>query len=183
MIIIDDFIQDETLLNLINNDKTFFTDVGKYTWWDGWWKSPANTPKKQLAEYIWRYNSPDKSYDIEGFEYWTGVYGPDNQVQELGTHYDKDEEHYERTGEIIGPVVGTVFYPKNVPFKGGYLEIEHPDGVFERIQAKYNRLIIFDAGGCLHRVTPVTEGIRYAIAINLWKHIPIAVQEGSMNIE
>ena len=79
--------------------------------------------------------------------------------------------------------MGTIFYPKNIPFKGGYLEIEHPDGELERIQAKYNRLIIFPAGELLHRVTPVTEGTRYAIAINLWKHIPITVQEGSMNIE
>ena len=156
MIVIDNFIQDEVLLAAIENDKDFFGPNGNYTWWDGWFNS--------------------------------GVYGPNEGVQELGTHFDKDELHWERTGgseggEVLRPEIGTVYYPKDVPFTGGYLEIEHPDGVMERIQAKYNRLIIFDAGTCLHRVTPVESGTRYAIAINLWDHIPVAAQEGSMNIE
>ena len=55
--------------------------------------------------------------------------------------------------------------------------------MFERIQAKYNRLIIFDAGGCLHRVTNVEEGTRHAIAINLWETIPSAVERNEMTIE
>ncbi len=158
-------------------------------WWDGWWNSPVNTVKKELIEYIWKDNCPlPYSLDLNGFEYWTGVYGPTEEFGELPSHFDKDELHWERTGgenngEVITPLIGTVFYPKPVPFKGGYLEIEHPDGVFERIQAKYNRLIIFDAGGCLHRVTNVEEGIRHAIAINLWDHVPIAVQEDKMTIE
>ena len=33
MIIIDDFIQDKTLLKEIDNDNTFFTENGNYTWW------------------------------------------------------------------------------------------------------------------------------------------------------
>ena len=161
MIVIDNFIQDTNLLDELNNDKTFFGPNGNYTWWDGWWNGPADTLKKRLINYIWKDNCPlQYRIELNGFEYWTGVYGPNEGVQELGTHFDKD-----------------------VPFKGGYLEIEHPDGVMERIQAKYNRLIIFDAGGCKHRVTPVEEGTRYAIAINLWDHIPVAAQEGTMNIE
>jgi hypothetical protein len=183
MIIIDNFIKDEVLLNEIDKDETFFGPNGNFMWWDGWWNSPANTIKKRLIEYIWRYNSPDESYNIVGFEYWTGVYGPDKPNKDLGTHYDKDELHYKRTGEIIRPVVGTVFYPKNVEFEGGYLEIENHNGELERIQAKYNRLIIFDAGSALHRVTQVTNGTRYAIAINLWDKVLSAVNEGSMTIE
>jgi|TARA_B110000438_G_scaffold303800_1_gene367553 hypothetical protein len=189
MIVIDNFIQDEVLLAAIENDKDFFGPNGNYTWWDGWFNSPANTTKKQLIQYIWKDNCPlSYSIGLNGFEYWTGVYGPNEGVQELGTHFDKDELHWERTGgseggEVLRPEIGTVYYPKDVPFTGGYLEIEHPDGVMERIQAKYNRLIIFDAGTCLHRVTPVESGTRYAIAINLWDHIPVAAQEGSMNIE
>ena len=32
-------------------------------WWDGWWNSPADTPKKKLIESIFRYNplAQDKS--------------------------------------------------------------------------------------------------------------------------
>ncbi len=78
--------------------------------------------------------------------------------------------------------MGTVFYPKNVEFEGGYLEIESGREI-ERIKAKYNRLIIFPAGEYLHRVTHVTSGTRYAIAINLWDKEPLAVKRGEMTIE
>ena len=182
MIIIDEYIKDLVLLKEIDQDKTFFGPNGSFHWWDGWWNSGANTLKKRLIEYIWRNNSPDKSYDISGFEYWTGVYGPDKTNKNLDNHFDKDELHFKNTGKIIRPIVGTVFYPKNIPFEGGYLEIEN-GGRTEHIQAKYNRLVIFDAGNDLHRVTEVTNGTRYAIAINLWESPPSAVVEGSIIIE
>ena len=168
MIIIDDFIQDKDLLKEIQTDDTFFGPNGNFMWWNGWWN---------------KLNSPTQSYDVVGFEYWTGVYGEDQAAKDLGGHYDKDEEQFKRTGEIIRPVVGTVYYPIDVDFEGGMLEIEQENGDVERVQAKYNRLIIFDAGNRVHRVTPVTKGTRYAIAINLWDKELLAVNEGKMTIE
>ena len=182
MIIIDDFIKDPILLEDIQSSKDFFGPNGDFMWWDGWWNSKANTIKKRLIQYIWNDNSPDKSYDISGFEYWTGVYGDNNLNKNLGSHFDKDELHFKNTGEIISPVRGTIFYPIHSQFEGGYLEIEC-EGKIERIAAKSNRLVIFDAGYDLHRVTEVTKGTRYAIAINLWKSPPSAVTEGKMTIE
>ncbi|MDB4414428.1 2OG-Fe(II) oxygenase [bacterium] len=182
MIIIDDFIQDPDLLTRIDKDETFFGPNGNFMWWDGWWNSSSDTIKKELIEYIWRWNDPTQGYNIGGFEYWTGVYGPSKPNKDLGTHYDKDELLYKETGELVTPVIGTVFYPKNVEFEGGYLEIES-GGEIERIKAKYNRLIIFPAGEYPHRVTHVTSGIRYAIAVNLWDKIPLAVKRGKMTIE
>ena len=41
MIVIDDFIKDESLLNDLQNDKTFFDNGGQYMWWDGWWNTPG----------------------------------------------------------------------------------------------------------------------------------------------
>ena len=108
------------------HDKTFFGANGNFMWWDGWWNSGANTVKKRLIEYLWRYHSPDKSYDISGFEYWTGVYGDGHPNTNLGWHFDKDELHWKRTdkNEIITPVIGSVFYPMSTEHDGGYLEIE-----------------------------------------------------------
>ena len=189
MIIIDDFIKDEILLNDIKNKKDFFGKNGNFMWWNGWWNNQANTLKKRLIEYIWRYNSPDKSYDISGFEYWTGVYGDGHPNTDLGWHFDKDELHWKRTGgqendgEIITPEIGTVFYPMDTEFEGGYLEIEKSNGEVERIEPKFNRLIIFNAGGDKHRVTKVKNGVRYAIAINLWQAVPVAAQEETMTTE
>ena len=183
MVILDNFITDQSLLDRIDNDDNFFGPNGNFMWWDGWWNSPTKTIKQKLIEYIWRYNSPTQGYDIVGFEYWTGVYGPDKANKDLGGHYDKDEEQFKRTGEIIRPIIGTVYYPMDVDFEGGMLEIEHENGDIERVQAKYNRLIIFDAGNKVHRVTPVTKGTRHAIAINLWDRELLAVSEGKMTIE
>ena len=183
MIVIDNFIKDEVLLNEIDQDETFFGPNGNFMWWDGWWNSGANTVKKRLIEYLWRYNSPDESYNIMGFEYWTGVYGPDKPNKDLGRHFDKDELHFKETGEIIRPMMGTVYYPKDTEFEGGYLEIESGGEQVEVIKPVYNRLVIFPAGEYAHRVTNVTSGVRHAIAINLWGTIPLAVQRGEMTIE
>ena len=190
MYILDNFIKDDILLEEIQHDKTFFGPNGDFMWWDGWWNSGANSLKKRLIEYIWRYNSQLVLNNLMGFEYWTGVYGEGHAQASLIQHFDKDEEHWERTGgndggEILTPAIGTVFYPKPMDIDGGYLEIHSRgrDNTPERIEAKYNRLVIFDAGNHLHRVTEVTRGVRYAIAINLWQSELVAVKEGTMIIE
>lgn len=200
MIIVDDFIKNERLLNDIRKDDNFFGPNGDFHWWGGWFKdgdeneihgSPeANTLKKQLIEEIWRWNSPwdfprYQPLYLSGVEYWTGVYGPDKPNKNLGNHYDKDELHFKRTGEIVKPLMGTVYYPKEMDIDGGYLEVftDGPDSPPERIKAVYNRLIIFEAGEYVHTVTPVTRGTRYAIAINLWSEPPVGVYEKAFTIE
>jgi hypothetical protein len=200
MIIIDDFIKNERLLNDISKDDNFFGPNGDFHWWGGWFKdgdennihgSPeANTLKKQLIEEMWRWNSPwdfpryNPLY-LSGVEYWTGVYGPDKPNKNLGNHYDKDELHFKRTGEVVKPLMGTVYYPKEMDIDGGYLEIytDGTDSEPERIKPIYNRLIIFEAGEYFHTVTPVTRGTRYAIAVNLWSEPPVGVYEKAFTIE
>ena len=184
MIVIDDFIKDESLLNDIQNDPSFFETRG-YHWWNGWWNSPANTIKKRLIEYIWAENSPYPSVDISGFEYWVGVYSQDEDRDELPFHFDKDEYLWDTTKELVTPVIGTVFYPVENDIDGGYLEIyaNGRDGEPERLEPKFNRLVIFEAGKHPHRVTPVTRGTRRAIAINLWDTEPSGVNNGEMILE
>ena len=67
---------------------------------------------------------------------------------------------------------------------GGYLEIQSkPGDLLERIEAKFNRLIIFEAGNFPHQVTEVTRGTRSAIAINLWASAPTGLAEGKLILE
>ena len=196
MIIIDDFIKDDALLNDIENDSTFLGPNGNFMWWDGWWNSEPNTIKKRLIEVMWKYHSPhdfpryESITGLVGFEYWTGVYGDGHPNTALGSHLDKDEEHWLATGgndggEVHIPVMGTIFYPKQHDFDGGFLEIhsKHYDKEPERIAAKYNRLVLFEAGEHLHRVSEVTNGVRYAIAVNLWQTEPKALHSGNFTIE
>ena len=123
-----------------------------------------------------------------GFEYWTGVQTADTNTgysNNLGNHYDKDEELYAKTGEIVRPIIGTVYYPEQPEFEGGMLAIytKGIDAAPELVYAKPNRLIIFDAGNYVHAVTPVTRGTRKAIAINLWQSEPLGKQIGTMRVE
>lgn len=189
ILVIDNFIKDQDLLNRISNDNSFFTDPGNYYWWDGWWNSEANTLKKELIQYIWADNCPiSQIFNISGFEYWTGVQSADPNSgfeNNLIMHKDKDEAYWDKTGEIVSPMIGTIYYPEQEEFTGGMLEIytngqnEEP----ERIYAKSNRLIIFDAGTVFHRVDTVTSGTRKAIAINLWEGTPYSKQIGTFAIE
>jgi len=194
MIIVDDFIKDESLLNEMNSDSTFFSQNGKYMWWGGPWNSKPSTLKQRLINEIWIKNSPwdfprYNPITLSGFEYWTGQYSPsdikDGSNDNLIMHYDKDEPVWRETGDIVTPIIGTIFYPKPMDIDGGYLEIysRGRDMEPERIEAKYNRLIIFPAGEHLHRVTPVTRGTRYAIAINLWESPPSGVESGEIILE
>jgi|SRR6056300_1549868 hypothetical protein len=194
MIIVDDFIKDISLLEEIQNDPTFFSQNGKYMWWGGPWTSEAQTLKQRLIEEMWIKNSPwdfprYNSIILSGFEYWTGQYSPsdldDGKTDNLVIHYDKDEPLWHSTGEIVTPIMGTVFYPVPMDIDGGFLEIfiNGRDGEPERIEAKYNRLIIFEAGNYLHRVTPVTRGVRSAIAVNLWSPPPTGVESGEIILE
>lgn len=176
--VFDNFLNEE-LLNEIKNDPNFFTEPGKYYYWKGgWWTSPADTTKKKLIEAIWGSNCPiTKSFEVNGFEYWTGIQTADSNRghnNDLPQHYDKDEAIFAQTGEIVTPVIGTVFYPGIEEWEGGDLAI-YTDGVDstpEIIKAKPNRLIIFGAGDYVHAVQPITKGARHAIAINLWANEP-----------
>lgn len=183
MIIIDEFIQDEALLQKIQHSQEFWK-LG-YHWWNGWWNTERKSIRHELIEYIYRYHSPlNKSVSLDGFEHWVGIQKPNDITTNdagdwsLVTHFDKDEKLWEKTGEIVTPKLGTIFYPDpcNDEMEGGYLMIWKTHSVdfnapHELIEAKYNRLIIFDASQ-LHAVTPVTKGIRKAIAINLWDEAP-----------
>jgi hypothetical protein len=189
IVVIDDFITDENLLKEIANDKSFFQDPGHYYYWKGWWNGEANTTKKKLIEYIWRYNCPiNKLYTIDGFEYWTGVQeaDPNGRFRNyLEMHYDDDVQYRKDTGNRMSPTIGCVYYPIGSDFTGGALNI-YTNG--EEIQpevilCKQNRLIIFDAGYIPHRVDTVLTGTRRAIAINLWDREPYSYQKSLFKIE
>ena len=179
MIIIDGFVKDTDLLRQIQQSEEFWK-LG-YHWYDGWWNNVATTLRQHLITYIWRDHCPmHERISLSGFEHWVGIYKANETVSNDGgefsliSHFDKDEKLWDSTGKIVTPKIGTIFYPDpcNNEMEGGYLKVwkTHDtdfNAPYELIEAKYNRLVIFDASQ-LHAVTPVTKGTRKAIAINLW---------------
>jgi hypothetical protein len=189
IVVIDDFIKDPDLLREIQSDESFFEQTGSYFFWEGWWHSPPNTLKKRLIKYIWGDHPPlSQIFSVAGFEYWTGITTSDHDspfLNNLDPHFDKDEDLFQQTGEIQSPLIGTVYYPPQDEFIGGMLEIfsEGLDKDPERIYAKPNRLVIFDAGKDPHSVSKVVHGTRKAIAINLWGFVPHSEINGKLKKE
>ena len=110
----------------------------------------------------------------------------------LEWHTNKDEILNEVDKYLIHPVASFIYFPIDEDFEGGYLEISslkesdlNPEIVksnddmlsfvskfksdYERIKAKYNRLIIFDSSH-LHRVTQVTKGVRWSFTFDIWNN-------------
>lgn len=190
MIAVFDNFLDEDILNEIKNDANFFGTPGEYYYWQGgWWNNDTNTLKKKLIKAIWGENCPiSSSFNIDGFEYWTGIQTADPENGHSDTlpfHYDKDEALFAQTGEIVTPIIGTVYYPGIEEWEGGDLAIytDGPDKSPEIIKAKPNRLIIFGAGDYIHEVKPVTKGTRHAIAINLWDQRPYTTAPAGSQLE
>ena len=208
MNVIDNAITNKALLEEIRNDASFFPasmgDEEKvnysihqyhepdskyfspYMFWDGWWKSPANTLKKRVIKELWEGNLPIPESDVCGFEYWTKTF---KNGQYLSPHVDEDSHLYKESQIFKGPIIGCVYYPDSEPIDGGFLEIhEHRindgdifalergvlEGVLspiekrERIAYKPNRLVIFDAGHVVHNTTPTISGTRHVLIVNVW---------------
>ena len=195
--IFDDFIKDKDLLLEIQKNKTvLFKDPGVFKWYSGWWNTPmstADSTAKKIIQYAWGENCPiSETYSIDGFEYWTGIQKAklpsgekDGWNDFLEPHFDKDEAWHKKTGGIVTPIIGSIYYPEGQEFEGGELHI-FTDGANkppEIIKAKANRFIIFQAGQHVHTVKTVTKGTRQALAINLWEKEPYSKQKGILTIE
>jgi len=194
--VFDNFIKDQSLLDEIKKDKTFFDDPSVYKYWKGWWtKDPCNI-KQKLAKYIFSDNIPVAlNLEIDGFEYWTGLQEAVGNHKEgivfkdnLEMHFDDDVNYRAQKdydGIPLRPALGCVYYPEGFNFTGGDLLI-YTDGTDkspEVIKTKPNRLVIFNPGDVAHCVSPVIEGRRGAIAINLWENEPWSVANGFIELQ
>lgn len=203
----DDFIE-SSLLDDVRKDNDFFPadmsghdNIGEflneyhneecdcyapYMFWDGWWRSPADTTRKRVIEAIWSSPGllPFPLDEVVGFEYWTRTFGVG---QFLAPHCDEDTFLYASEGMFRGPKIGCVWYGTSEA-TGGFLELHDsvvPEGndqlerdviddhlspldQRERIKYRPNRLVVFDAGHRLHETTKTTSGKRQVMVINVW---------------
>lgn len=227
MIVIDDFITDQALIDEIKGDATFFPpnmgdmeNIGHqnnyfhseasscyapYMFWDGWWASPANTPRKRVIEKIWKTPGLLKfdTSELCGFEYWCRTFMPG---QHLRVHVDEDTFAYAANRHFNAPIIGSIWYGFTECNEGGFLEIH--DGVIEgnpvdalemenvnkiisppekreRLAYRPNRLVSFDAGRRLHGTTPALEGVRQVMVVNVWHKSspPLALSTGEFVYE
>jgi hypothetical protein len=188
MIVIDDFIKDKPLLEEIKNSKSFFNNPGnilknpdekypnyKRMWWDGWWNSPADTPKKKLIESIFRYNplAQDKSIQDKikigaGFEYYTDKLGPNESFDELNDQQTHDMVAWDQFQKFTPPMYGCIYFPLDYPINGGFVSLEPREGYHEVLQPIYNRLIMFSTGQINQSIRKVFGGTLNTFNVHLY---------------
>ena len=223
MIVKDNFL-DKEFYSAVLNDFSFFPEsmgdseriasqvnsyhdeksdcFAPYMFWDGWWRSEANTLKKKVIQKIWEYNLEYPLDEILGIEYWTRTF---HKGQYLDCHVDEDTFLYEKEKIFSGPICGSIYYAAQNP-EGGFLEIhnksipekthkalEHDKiksytvdiSLRERIAYRGNRLIIFDSGHVIHNTTAALSGIRQVMVTNVWHkdNPPTALKIGSFHYE
>lgn len=166
MIVIDNFITDETLLAGLQSDSMWENNI-PYSWIDrtDLFSCQQQSLWIELLKEIWGQIDPETNY--AGVEYWSNGYINQNT---LDWHKDKDEYIFNTIGNFVHPFIGSVWYGHTSKIVGGYLEIKR-NGELERIEPVPNRLVIFDSHS-LHRVAPVITGTRRAIASNVWINKP-----------
>ena len=177
--------EDKIAARLLMYHEELSTCYSPFMFWDGWWKSPANTLKKQVIQQIWSEHMEWPHEDILGFEYWTRSYNPG---QYIDVHVDEDTFLYNKNKMFQGPISGCIYYGVDNE-DGGFLEIHKnkltngskqsldrikdeqnlsPIEDRERIAYKGNRLIIFDVGHIVHGTTPSKSGLRQVLVVNVW---------------
>jgi hypothetical protein len=223
MIVKDNYLDNYLYNEVLNNSNFFPNSMGNeekiavhlmmyheessssyspFMFWDGWWRSPANTLKKKVIQKIWEEHLEWPNEDILGFEYWTRTYNPG---QYIDLHVDEDTFLYKKNKTFQGPILGCVYYGVDNK-EGGFLELHKntlidgqkktPDKIKnaknispiedrERIAYKGNRLIIFDAGHIVHGSTPAKSNIRQVMVINVWHkdNPPLAFLNGDFFYE
>jgi hypothetical protein len=169
MIVIDDFLPEGKFkADLCNADR--WQKSLPYSWYSSGDKT--KNIWEDFAHYIWtEVFKTAEDIKPDGFEYWTNNV-PQNGMNDLPWHYDKDEHLFDTTRKVLTPHRGIVYYCHSELPDGGYLEIKR-EGDVERLQPVPNRLIIFDPS-ISHRVTEVKSGNRWTFASNLWIDKPMS---------
>lgn len=187
--IVSNLIDDPGILQQLTDHREWFacyenTRGHQTHWYDK--NNPPSTIWEYLAIQMWREQPILQTLDEDdfaGFEIWCNILTPQGP---LSWHVDKDQILYEQSGgtKLHLPLYGSVWYGYPHEFTGGYLELvkydtntwprgmEEPDADdIERIEAEYNRLVVFNASK-FHRVSPIHSGARITLAVNVWKEKP-----------
>jgi hypothetical protein len=189
MIVIDNFIKDLALLEEIKNSEEFFANPGNVKsesedqenhtlnrmWWDGWWRSEADTLKKRIIELIFRHNPLSQTEEIQdlikkgaGFEYYVDKFGPKEDFDELEGYLANDRLAWDLNEEFVAPQFGCIYFPLDHPVNGGFLTLEPQHLYYETLQPIFNRLIMFPTGQINQNIGKVIGGTLHTLNINLY---------------
>ena len=162
-----------------------YKSMPTYNYWKGWWNEKPRNIIETVIKQLWEnYINVDECKD-GGFEYWSRTLTKGGQLE---YHQDTGEYNYLDENYWCSDL-SLLYYPKvSDDCKGGFLELapyrergtlEQSQAMarcidtneVERIKPVTDRMVLFDSAH-LHRIAPVYDGIRYNLAIALWKKTP-----------
>lgn len=178
--ITDNFIKHQDFLQKLQDAKLWEAcDKEETRWFDHKNSEPQNI-WEEISKQIWK-DRPEFETAV-GFEYWCNIV---TEKRDLTWHIDKDEAELTQNDVLITPLMGSVYYGFPHHFEGaGELQLVDADAtgnplVFDTtrrdevvaIEPIFNRMILFNASKW-HKVTPITSGKRYSLAVNANSHKP-----------
>ena len=96
MLVIDNYIKDNTFLKDLKNDE-FWNTMANANWWDGWWNKKSKNICEQFIEIVWK-QFTNVENKVAGFEYWSNVHQTGGG---LNWHVDKDERLSKEKIEVV----------------------------------------------------------------------------------
>jgi hypothetical protein len=174
MIIVDNFVQDQSLLTQLRDDHYWVANT-PYTWFDR--ESLSTSPWLKLTRQIWLFAGKFHTLGTyEGYELWSQVI----QNRDLGWHVDKDEHLWSTRQQLSHPSLGSIWYAHTEKVEGGFLETKNEKGT-QLIEPVPNRLIIHHPN-LQHMVHKCTAGVRKSFLTNLWEEKPCDENFGSFTV-
>lgn len=149
--VIDNFLPESAL-------KSIRPSAGFSPFKSKWYDVPKLPHQVEILKAAAGFAKFDK---YEGFEEWS--HNP-HWLPLPDSHYDKNEELFQETGELSFPLCSCIFYLKVEDLVGADLFLEDID---ELIVPRTNRLVLMQPG-LLHKVTEYVSGTRVSININPW---------------
>ncbi len=162
-----------------------YKSLPTYNYWQGWWNEEPRNIIEIVIKQLWENYIDVNECKDGGFEYWgrTIENGGSLEWHQDTGEYNYFDENYWCSDESL------LYYPKvSDDCVGGFLEIapykirsslkdsqtagrQVDTNEVERIKPVTDRMVLFDSAQ-LHRVTPVYQGVRYNLAVALWKKSP-----------
>ena len=170
-------------IDLVKTD--CYKSLPTYNYWQGWWNEEPRNIIEIVIKQLWENYIDVNECKDGGFEYLgrTIENGGSLEWHQDTGEYNYFDENYWCSDESL------LYYPKvSDDCVGGFLEIapykirsslkdsqtagrQVDTNEVERIKPVTDRMVLFDSAQ-LHRVTPVYQGVRYNLAVALWKKSP-----------
>tara|TARA_B100002019_G_scaffold287380_1_gene299282 strand:+ start:1127 stop:1648 length:522 start_codon:yes stop_codon:yes gene_type:complete len=163
IIIVNNFLPEKTFHSF---QKHFFDCFTEEDYSSKWYSLDQTHDRRDMCLHLLNFSS--NYFDLSeciGYEVWYQHNSkPESKGPNGGWHFDKDEDHLDKTGEFLFPLCSIIYYVNVQYLTGGCLYVEDI-----KISPQNNRLVIIPPGK-EHYVEPF-GGKRTSMLVNPWNKV------------